>query len=417
MKVLVIGSGGREHTLVWKLSQSPLVTEIFCAPGNPGIANLAKCVDIEVENIEKLVEFSREMKIEFAIVGPEAPLVLGIVDAFRKVGIKIIGPSKHAARLEGSKSFSKDFMMKYGISTAKYNEVDNYDEAIKVLENYSYPVVIKADGLASGKGVLICENREEAINGLTDILKTKVFGSAGDKVVIEEFLEGIETSILCFVDGKTIVPMVSCQDHKRIFDGDKGPNTGGMGTYSPNYVYTEEISKIVDEDILKPTLKGIQEENMDYRGILFIGLMITKECPKVLEYNCRFGDPETQVVLPRLDSDLVEIFLAMLDYKLSEMNIKWNDKAAVCVVLASGGYPGDYEKGIPIYGLENKIDNAIVFHSGTKMLDGEIVTNGGRVLGVTAWGDDIETARKNAYYNVEKINFVGKTYRTDIATR
>lgn len=417
MKVLVIGSGGREHTLVWKLSQSPLVTEIFCAPGNPGIANLAKCVDIEVENIEKLVEFSREMKIEFAIVGPEAPLVLGIVDAFRKEGIKIIGPSKHAARLEGSKSFSKDFMMKYGIPTAKYNEVDNYDEAIKVLDNYGYPVVIKADGLASGKGVLICENREEAINGLTDILKAKVFGSAGDKVVIEEFLEGIETSILCFVDGKTIVPMVSCQDHKRIFDGDKGPNTGGMGTYSPNFVYTEEIAKIVEEDILKPTLKGIQEENMDYRGILFIGLMITKEGPKVLEYNCRFGDPETQVVLPRLESDILEIFLSMIDYKLSEMDIKWNDKAAVCVVLASGGYPGDYEKGIPIYGLENKIDNAIVFHSGTKMLDGEVVTNGGRVLGVTAWGDDIETARKNAYYNVEKINFVGKTYRTDIATK
>jgi len=417
MKVLVIGNGGREHTIVWKLSQSPMVTEIFCSPGNPGIEKMAKCVDINPEEIEKLVEFSREMKVDLAIVGPEAPLVLGIVDAFRDNGINIIGPSKHAAQLEGSKSFSKDFMTKYHIPTAKYNEVRDYEEAVVLLDKYQYPVVIKADGLAAGKGVLICENREEAVQGLTDILKTKVFGSAGDKVVIEEFLEGIETSILCFVDGKTIVPMVSCQDHKRIYDGDKGPNTGGMGTYSPNFVYTDEMSEIVDRTILRPTLKGIQQEGMDYRGILFIGLMITKEGPMVLEYNTRFGDPETQVVLPRLETDLVEIFLAMTESKLSEINIKWNDKAVVCVILASGGYPGDYDKGKTITGLDIKESDVIVFHSGTKTLNGNIATNGGRVLGVTAWGDDIEIARKKAYYNVEKINFEGKTYRTDIATR
>lgn len=417
MKILVIGSGGREHTIIWKLSKSPMVKEIYCAPGNPGISDLAKCVDIKPEEIEKLVEFSREINIDLAIVGPEAPLVLGIVDAFREKGINIIGPSKKAAQLEGSKSFSKDFMKKYEIPTAKYDEVKDFDNALKTLDKYEYPVVIKADGLAAGKGVLICQDRDEAVQGLTDILKTKVFGNAGDKVVIEEFLEGIETSILCFVDGKSIVPMVSCQDHKRIFDGDKGPNTGGMGTYSPNFVYNDDIANIVEKDILNPTLKGIQQEEMDFRGILFIGLMITKDGPKVLEYNVRFGDPETQVVLPRLDTDLAEIFLAMLNYNLSNINIKWNNKGVVCVILASGGYPGDYEKGIPIKGLNDVDENIMVFHSGTKSTNGEIVTDGGRVLGVTAWGEDVEIARKKAYVNVEKIKFKGKNFRTDIATR
>lgn len=417
MKVLVVGNGGREHTIVWKLSQSPLVTEIYCAPGNPGIGEIAKNVEISSEDIERLVDFSREMSIDMTIVGPEVPLVSGIVDVFQKSGLNIIGPAKAAAQLEGSKAFAKDFMEKYNIPAAAYNEVNSYDEAIKTLQQYSFPVVIKADGLAAGKGVLICENQQEAEKALEDILLSKVFGAAGDKVVIEEFLEGIETSILCFVDGKTIVPMVSSQDHKRIFDGDQGPNTGGMGTYSPNYVYTEEIAKIVEKDILQPTLKGIQEENMDFKGILFIGLMITKEGPKVLEYNVRFGDPETQVVLPRLETDLMEIFNAMLQQKLSNIDIQWNKKGVVCVVLASGGYPGDYEKGKEISGLGNIGDNTVIFHAGTAMKDGKLVTNGGRVLGVTSWTEDIEIARKQAYENVEKINFEGKTYRSDIAMR
>lgn len=417
MKVLVVGNGGREHTIVWKLNQSPLVTEIYCAPGNPGIGEIAKNVEISSEDIEKLVDFSQEMSIDMTIVGPEVPLVSGIVDAFQGAGLRIIGPAKAAAQLEGSKAFAKDFMKKYNIPAAAYDEVDSYEEAIKKLQQYSFPVVIKADGLAAGKGVLICENQEEAEKALVDILLNKVFGEAGDKVVIEEFLEGIETSILCFVDGKTIIPMVSSQDHKRIYDGDQGPNTGGMGTYSPNYVYTEEIAQIVEEDILQRTLKGIQEEKMDYKGILFIGLMITKEGPKVLEYNVRFGDPETQVVLLRLETDLVEIFDTMLERRLSDIAIQWNNKAVVCVVLASGGYPGEYEKGKEIYGLDTIGDNTVVFHAGTAMRDGKLVTNGGRVLGVTSWAEDIENARKQAYENVEKIGLEGKTYRRDIAVR
>ncbi|WP_341412552.1 phosphoribosylamine--glycine ligase [Clostridium aceticum] len=417
LKVLVVGNGGREHTIVWKLSQSPLVKEIYCAPGNPGIAELAKCVEISVENIEELADFSREMSIDVTIVGPEVPLVLGIADKFKEQGLKVIGPSQGAAQLEGSKSFSKDFMKKYHIPTAMYHEVHSYDEAIEALKEYSFPVVIKADGLAAGKGVLICGNQQEAEKALEDILITKVFGSAGNKVVIEEFLEGIETSVLCFVDGKTIVPMVSSQDHKRIYDGDQGPNTGGMGTYSPNYVYTDEVAKVVERDILQPTLGGIQEENMDYKGILFIGLMITKEGPKVLEYNVRFGDPETQVVLPRLETDLMEIFLAMLEEKLSDIKIVWNNKAVVCVVLASGGYPGDYEKGKAISGLGEVAENTIVFHAGTAIKENKLVTNGGRVLGVTSWAQDIETAKKQAYISVDHIDFEGKTYRKDIAVR
>lgn len=417
MKVLVVGGGGREHTIIWKLSQSPLVTEIYCAPGNPGIEKLAKNVDISPDDIEKLVDFSREMSIDLTIVGPEVPLVLGIADKFKEAGLRIIGPSKAGAKLEGSKSFSKNFMVKYNIPTGGYTEVTSYEEARKAIKEYSYPLVIKADGLAAGKGVLICQNQLEAEKGLKEIMVDKVFGASGDKVVIEEFLEGIETSVLCFVDGKTIVPMVSSQDHKRIYDGDEGPNTGGMGTYSPNFVYTEEIEKIVGETILKPTLEGIQKEGMDYKGIIFIGLMITKEGPKVLEYNVRFGDPETQVVLPRLETDLMEIFIHMVEERLSDIEIKWNNKAVVCVVLASGGYPGDYEKGKEIEGLEKIGGNTIVFHAGTAIKSGKLVTNGGRVLGVTSWGEDIGSARKVAYENVDKIDFEGKTYRKDIAVR
>ena len=417
MKVLVVGGGGREHTIIWKLSQSPLVREIYCAPGNPGIEELAKSVDIAPEDIEKLVEFAQEKSIDLTVVGPEAPLVLGIADKFKEAGLKIIAPSKAGAELEGSKSFSKNFMVKYNIPTGGYTEVTSYDEGLNALKDYTYPLVIKADGLAAGKGVLICENEIEAKNGLKEIMLDRVFGTSGDKVVIEEFLEGIETSVLCFVDNKNIVPMVSSQDHKRIYDGDEGPNTGGMGTYSPNFVYTKEIEAIVEETILKPTLEGIQKEGMDYKGIIFIGLMITKDGPKVLEYNVRFGDPETQVVLPRLETDLMEIFNHMTEEKLSDIDIKWNDKAVVCVVLASGGYPGDYEKGIEITGLEEIQGETIVFHAGTAMKDGKLVTNGGRVLGVTSWGADIAAARKEVYNNVDKIEFAGKTYRKDIAVR
>lgn len=417
MKVLVVGGGGREHTIIWKLSQSPLVREIYCAPGNPGIEELAKSVDIAPEDIEKLVEFAQERSIDLTVVGPEAPLVLGIADKFKEAGLKIIAPSKAGAELEGSKSFSKNFMVKYNIPTGGYTEVTSYDEGLNALKDYTYPLVIKADGLAAGKGVLICENEIEAKNGLKEIMLDRVFGTSGDKVVIEEFLEGIETSVLCFVDNKNIVPMVSSQDHKRIYDGDEGPNTGGMGTYSPNFVYTKEIEAIVEETILKPTLEGIQKEGMDYKGIIFIGLMITKDGPKVLEYNVRFGDPETQVVLPRLETDLMEIFNHMTEEKLSDIDIKWNDKAVVCVVLASGGYPGDYEKGIEITGLEEIQGETIVFHAGTAMKDGKLVTNGGRVLGVTSWGVDIAAARKEVYNNVDKIEFAGKTYRKDIAVR
>ncbi|MCD5414245.1 MAG: phosphoribosylamine--glycine ligase [Clostridiales bacterium] len=417
MRILVVGSGGREHTLAWKLAQSPNVYEIYCAPGNPGIAEIASCVDIGVDNVAKLIEFSREMKIDLTIVGPEIPLVLGIVDEFRSEKLKIIGPTKHAAQLEGSKSYSKHFMNKYNISTAKFDEVNTFEEGMKVLKKHTYPVVVKADGLAAGKGVFICNSLSEAEASLETIMKDNAFGDAGNKVVIEEFLEGIETSVLCFVDNDSIIPMVSSQDHKRIFDGDKGPNTGGMGTYSPNYVYTKEVEEQVEKEILLPTLKGIKSEGMDYRGIIFIGLMITKEGPRALEYNVRLGDPETQVVLPRLETDLVEIFNAMLENKLSETKIEWNNKAVVCVVLASKGYPDKYEKGKVIEGTNNVDDDILVFHSGTAIKEGKLVTNGGRVLGVTARANDLKEAISKAYSNVEKIKFEGKTFRTDIAKK
>ncbi|MGV8147329.1 MAG: phosphoribosylamine--glycine ligase [Alkaliphilus sp.] len=417
MRILVVGGGGREHTLVWKLAQSPRADEIYCAPGNPGIAEIATCVDIKVESIEKLVEFSREMKIDLTIVGPEVPLVLGIVDAFRFEKLNIIGPTKQAAELEGSKSYSKHFMNKYNIPTAKFDEINTLEEGKKALKNYSYPAVIKADGLAAGKGVFICNSLSEAEASLETIMRDNAFGDAGNKVVIEEFLEGIETSVLCFVDNDSIIPMVSSQDHKRIYDGDKGPNTGGMGTYSPNYVYTKEVEEQVEKEILLPTLNGIKSEGMDYRGIIFIGLMITKEGPKVLEYNVRLGDPETQVVLPRLETDLVEIFNAMLENKLSETKIEWNNKAVVCVVLASKGYPDKYGKGKVIEGTNNVDDDILVFHSGTAIKEDKLVTNGGRVLGVTARANTLKEAISKAYSNVEKVEFEGKTYRTDIAKK
>ena len=417
MKILVIGNGGREHAIIWKLKQSPLVEEIYCAPGNPGIGQIAKVVDIGIDEIEKLVEFSREIKIDFTIVGPEAPLVSGIVDTFRNKGLNIIGPTKHAAELEGSKSFSKNFMQKYQIPTSMFHEVNSFEEGMEALEKYTYPVVIKADGLASGKGVIICEDRESATEALKDIMVTKVFGAAGSKAVIEEFLEGIETSILCFIDGKSIIPMVSSQDHKRAFDNDEGLNTGGMGTYSPNYAYNSAMADKVQSEILNPTLRGIHAEGMDYRGIIFIGLMITLEGPKVLEYNVRFGDPETQVILPRLKTDLCKIFLHTLQQKLDQIDIMWKDEAAVCIVLASKGYPGNYSKGLEILISENLDEGINIFHGGTSIKDGKLTTNGGRVLGITAMGGTVEAARKKAYNSISKVYFEGMHYRTDIGVK
>lgn len=413
MKVLVIGSGGREHTLVWKLSQSPKVDKIYCAPGNAGIGNMAELVNIKAEDIEVLLGFALKKGIDLTVVGPEGPLVDGIVDRFQEEGLKVLGPNKACAQLEGSKAFAKDFMIRHNIPTAKYKEYTNADEAIKDVGIYGFPMVIKADGLAAGKGVIIAQDETEALEALNMIMKDKKFGDAGAKVVIEEFLDGIEASILCFVDGETIVPMVSAQDYKKAFDGDQGPNTGGMGTYSPSAIYNDAMREKVQNTILEPFIQGLKVDGLDFKGIVFIGLMIKDEDLKVLEFNTRFGDPETQVILSRLETDLVEIIESILEERLKSQKIKWSDKRAVCVILASEGYPGKYEKGKIIEGLEN-IGDAVVFHAGTKLKDGKVVTNGGRVLGVVATADTIDMARNIAYKNIDKINFEGKQYRTDI---
>jgi phosphoribosylamine--glycine ligase len=413
MKVLVVGGGGREHTLVWKLSLSPKVEKIYCAPGNAGIAKMADIVDIKDDDIEGLVKFAKEKQIDLTVVGPEVPLVLGITDRFEKEGLKVFGPNKKCAQLEGSKAFAKDFMIRHDIPTAKYKEYDDVKQAIDDIGVFGFPMVIKADGLAAGKGVIIAQDEQEALEALNMIMEERKFGEAGSKVVIEEFLEGIEASILCFVDGETIVPMVSAQDYKKAFDGDKGPNTGGMGTYSPSCIYDKDIKEKVEKEILKPLIKGLKDDGLDYKGVIFIGLMIKDGQPKVLEFNVRFGDPETQVVLTRLETDLVEIVESILDKKLKAQEIKWSDKKSVCVVLASGGYPEKYENGKIIEGLE-KVEDCIIFHAGTKLQDDNIVTNGGRVLGVVAVKDTMKEAREAAYKNVDKINFDGKQYRKDI---
>lgn len=415
MKILLIGSGGREHALAWKIKESPLVEKLFIAPGNAGMKDLGALVDLSPEDLKGLLNFAKNEEIDLTVVGPEAPLVKGIVDLFRREGLKIIGPDKKGAILEGSKAFSKDFMNRYNIPTAKSHKSGDYQEALTIIEQYPLPLVLKADGLAAGKGVLICETRKEAEKGLKKILKDRDFGDAGDQVVIEEFLTGVETSVIAFVDGKTIIPMASSRDYKRIGEGDQGLNTGGMGTYSPNEAYTKDVEDRVEEEILKPTLKGMQQENMDYRGIVFIGIMITKDGPKVLEYNVRFGDPETQVILTRLDTDLVEIFNAVESVSLKETDIQWKAEKAVCVILASKGYPEAYEKGKTIEGLDKVDEKTRVFHGGTKLQQGCLVTNGGRVLGVTSLDESLEKARKRAYDNVQRIDFDGKTFRRDIA--
>ncbi|EGT3660938.1 TPA: phosphoribosylamine--glycine ligase [Clostridioides difficile] len=414
MKILVVGGGGREHAICWKLSKEKNVEKIYCAPGNAGIANVVECVNIGDTNIEELLKFAKENEIGLTIVGPEVPLVMGIVDEFEKEGLRVFGPNKKCAQLEGSKAFSKEFMIKHNIPTAKYKEYTNLEEAISEIDSFGYPVVIKADGLAAGKGVVIPENREDAIATLKEMMSDKKFGAAGDKIVIEEFLKGIETSILAFVDNDTIVPMASAKDHKKVNNYEQGPNTGGMGTFSPSEIYTEELANKVKETVLEKTLEGFKKDGLNFKGILFVGLMITEDGEKVLEYNVRFGDPETQSVLFRLETDLHEIMEAILDNKLKDIEINYSDDEAVCVMLTSGGYPDSYEKGKIITGLENLDDDIVVFHSGTKMFDGNLVTNGGRVIGITAKSTTVKDAAEKVYENIKKINFEGMHYRTDI---
>ncbi|MBO3445970.1 phosphoribosylamine--glycine ligase [Clostridium sp. CCUG 7971] len=413
MKVLIIGGGGREHAIAWKLSNEDNVKKIYCAPGNAGISEVAECLNINDSEIEELLQFAKENKIDLTIVGPEVPLVKGIVDEFEKEGLKIFGPNKECSRLEGSKAFSKEFMVRHNIPTAKYKEYTNIEDAINGIDNFGYPVVIKADGLAAGKGVVIPQNREEAISTLKEMMSDKKFGNAGDKIVVEEFLQGIETSILAFVDKDTIVPMVSAKDHKKVYNNEQGPNTGGMGTFSPSEIYNEELSKEVDE-ILYKTLEGFKKDNLNYKGILFVGFMITNDGAKVLEYNVRFGDPETQSVLFRLETDLNKIMEAIIDNKLKDISINYQDEEAVCVMLTSGGYPDNYEKGKVIIGLENLDKDIVVFHSGTKIVNNNIVTNGGRVIGITAKAKSVEDAATKVYENIKKINFEGMHFRTDI---
>ncbi|MCU6711247.1 phosphoribosylamine--glycine ligase [Paenibacillus sp. J5C_2022] len=418
MRILVIGSGGREHAIVWALKKSEKVKELFCAPGNAGIASIAECVPIAVNQFDELTSFAKDSSIDLVFVGPDDPLADGIVDAFEAAGIPAFGPNKLAAEIEGSKIFMKDLLKKYNIPTAKYETFTGYEEASAYLREQSAPIVIKADGLAAGKGVTVAATIEEAEAALRSIMVDKVFGEAGNQVVIEEFLEGQEMSILAFVDGETVKPMVPAQDHKPVFDGDKGPNTGGMGTYTPLPHIEQSIIDDAIQNIIIPTAKAMVSEGRPFRGVLFAGLMITKDGPKTIEFNARMGDPETQVVLPRLKTDLVDIVLAAMNGRLADLDIQWSDEAAVCVVAASEGYPGSYPKGRVITGLaEAEAQGALVFHAGTAEKDGDIVTNGGRVLGIVGLGRDIAEARARAYEAVSVIQFEGKQNRTDIAAK
>ncbi len=417
MNILMIGSGGREHALIKKLLESPKCTKLYCAPGNGGISRDAEIVNIPVMDKEKMVEFAKDNAIDLVFVAPDDPLADGMVDAFEDAGIRAFGPNKNAAIIEASKVFSKDLMKKYNIPTAMYETFDNSKSAVEFIKNNdTYPIVIKADGLALGKGVIIAENFKEAEDAVNSIMEDKKFGESGNHIVVEEFLTGPEVSVLAFTDGKCVKPMVSSKDHKRAYDNDKGLNTGGMGTISPNPYYTEEIAKECMEKIFVPTIKAMNQEGRTFKGCLYFGLMLTPTGPKVIEYNARFGDPEAQVVLPRLDTDLVDICQAVIDEKLSDIDIKWKKGAAACVVIASGGYPVAYEKGKEISGLDEngQVEGTIVYHAGTKYENGKFYTNGGRVLGVTAVADDLDSALEKAYGAVSKISFEDMHYRTDI---
>ena len=415
-KVLVVGGGGRCHAIVDALSRSPQVEKIYCAPGNAGIGQIAECVPIGVMEFDKMAEFAKEKAIDLVIVGPDDPLVGGIVDVLKAAGLKVFGPDKKAAILEGSKAFSKDLMKKYNIPSAEYETFEDPDKAIEYLKTASMPIVLKADGLALGKGVLICNTYEEACEGVKSIMMDKQFGSAGNKMVIEEFLEGREVSVLSFVDGKTIKIMSSAQDHKRAGDGDTGLNTGGMGNFSPSPFFTKEVEEFCNRNIFQATVDAMKSEGREFKGVIFFGLMLTAKGPKVLEFNARFGDPEAQVVLPRLENDIIDVFEACIDGTLDKIDLKFEDKAAVCVILASDGYPVKYEKGYPITGLENfeGKDDYFCFHSGTALKDDKVVTNGGRVLGVTAKAATLKEARAKAYEAVEWVDFDNKYMRHDI---
>ena len=419
MKVLVVGGGGREHALVRKIKESKKVDEIFCTPGNGGISYDAKCFDVAATDIDGVVNLAKEIKADLVVVAPDDPLVAGMVDALNKAGFKTFGPRANAAIIEGSKVFSKELMQKYNIPTAEYKVFDNAEEAIEYIkERNEFPTVIKADGLALGKGVIIPENLDDAIAGVKEIMEDKIFGASGNNIVVEEFLTGPEVSVLAFTDGKCVKPMVSSMDHKRALDGDKGLNTGGMGTVSPNPYYTQEVAKECMDKIFMPTINAMNNEGRTFKGCLYFGLMITPKGPKVIEYNCRFGDPETQVVLPRLKTDIVDIFEAIDSETLSDLDVEWSDDACACVIMASGGYPKSYPKGIEITGLSNgQLDGVTVYHAGTKLQNNELVTSGGRVLGVTALGDTLENALKKSYDAVEKIHFEGAHYRRDIGKR
>lgn len=416
MKVLIVGSGGREHAIAWKVAQSKKVDKIYCAPGNAGISEVAECVDIGAMEFDRLVAFAKENSIDLTIIGMDDPLVGGVVDAFEAEGLRVFGPRKNAAILEGSKSFSKDLMKKYNIPTAAYETFNSPNEALKYLETSKYPIVLKADGLALGKGVLICNTKEEAFDGVKELMVDKQFGEAGNTIVIEEFMTGREVSVLSFVDGNTIKIMTSAQDHKRAKDGDMGLNTGGMGTFSPSPFYTKEIDEFCHKYIYQKSVDAMKAEGREFKGIIFFGLMLTNEGPKVLEYNARFGDPETQVVLPRMKNDIVEVFEACIDGTLDRIELEFEDNAAVCVVLASDGYPVSYEKGFKISGLEKfrDKDGYYVFHAGTKLSGEDVLTNGGRVLGVVAKGDNLKKARVNAYEATKLIEFENKYMRNDI---
>jgi phosphoribosylamine--glycine ligase len=419
MKILIIGSGGREHALAWKLAQSQKAEKIYCAPGNAGIAGVAECVPIKVDDLNALTDFAKKNKIGLTVVGPEASLAAGVVDAFERSGLKIFGPDRRAAQLEGSKAYAKTFMQRYKIPTANYGTFSEADEAKAFVKAHGVPIVIKADGLAAGKGVIICRNEADANAAVDAMLKRGEFGEAGKRIVIEEFLEGEEASFICISDGRNVLPLASSQDHKAVYDHDQGPNTGGMGAYSPAPIVTSELASKVTEEIIKPAIAGLSAEGRTYKGFLYAGLMISGGVPRVLEFNVRMGDPETQPIMMRMRTDLVDLIESALAGELDKQELRWDDSASVCVVMASRGYPGHYEKGIRIKGLEaaGKVPGTVVFHAGTALKDGELVTDGGRVLGVTALGGDHREAAGRAYEAVEKISWEGAHYRKDIAWR
>lgn len=414
MKVLVIGGGAREHAIVWKLSQSPQIRKLFCAPGNAGIADMAECLDINAEDIDGLLEFALKNKIDLTVVGPETALVMGVVDLFEQNGLRIFGPRGKAAQLEGSKVFSKDFMKKHEIPTARYRTYNSMENAILELSQFDLPIVIKADGLAAGKGVIIAQTRQEAVDSIRGIMEDGKFGEAGKTIVVEEFLQGKEVSVLAFADGNIAIPMTSAQDYKRAQDGDKGLNTGGMGAVSPALHYSTEEEEAVRTEIINRTVHALKTEGIEFKGILYFGIMLTAKGPKLLEYNVRFGDPETEVILPRLQSDLVDIMNSVIDGTLDKADIRWSKEKAVCVVMASGGYPEKYDGGYEISGIKSPIEEAIIFHAGTKLVDNRLVTAGGRVLVICALGENYEAARNKVYTTVDKINFLNVHYRKDI---